>query len=509
MADVYSLVCWGGITGKPVTLTIANPCVVTSTAHGLRDGTGLVLSTTGALPTGLVAGTTYYAKSTAANTFNLYDTAANAIAGGTTGRITTTGTQSGTHTAKSKLMGDLFTAHSGRWGDAGSERCFDGVNSFLSGRASASPLDAETCEIGEAFTETGPSVYQIYTSLPSAATTITTRVDGEFSQAFHNGVLGSGFIFLLKSNFGFYLNSYNNTFSGFTVKTSGGATPYNAITSVAVGGLVDKMIFWGDGTGNGPAMRGALTYQNCLVIGFTTGMMILQYEKGVRAYNCTITKNTYGFRDQYGATANIYGFYYNNIVVGNTTANWFAMPATVEGASGNAALSGEAWVKGSGTALTIATTDFLDFTNNDFRPASSSSPQVDTGTAYYNINSYDIANNERPNYNNGGAESVDVGAYEFDHGYGIHPASCALTLTNVAVGSRVHIERQDNGTVYFDDVAASSTVTTSLTVGAGADNNIRIKIRKASSGTSYQPFETLATLAAGSMSIYVSQQPDE
>ena len=68
MATVYSLVCWGGRTGKTVTLSIASPCVVTSTNHGLRDGTGLVFSTTGALPTGITAGTTYYAKSTAANT---------------------------------------------------------------------------------------------------------------------------------------------------------------------------------------------------------------------------------------------------------------------------------------------------------------------------------------------------------------------------------------------------------------------------------------------------------
>ena len=47
MATVNSLVCWGGRTGKTVTLTIASPCVVTSTNHGLRDGTGLVLAAEG------------------------------------------------------------------------------------------------------------------------------------------------------------------------------------------------------------------------------------------------------------------------------------------------------------------------------------------------------------------------------------------------------------------------------------------------------------------------------
>ena len=69
MATVYSLVCWGGKDGKTATMTIASPCVVSLTKHGLRDGTGVVFSTTGALPTGITAGTTYYARSTATGTF--------------------------------------------------------------------------------------------------------------------------------------------------------------------------------------------------------------------------------------------------------------------------------------------------------------------------------------------------------------------------------------------------------------------------------------------------------
>ena len=80
MATVYSLVCWGGKDGKTVTMTIASPCVVSLANHGLRDGTGVVFSTTGALPTGVTAGVTYYAKSTASGTFNLYDTSAQAMA---------------------------------------------------------------------------------------------------------------------------------------------------------------------------------------------------------------------------------------------------------------------------------------------------------------------------------------------------------------------------------------------------------------------------------------------
>lgn len=91
-----------------VTITIASPAVVTWTGHGLcfsgagggcgtttSAATAVKFTTTGALPTGITSGTTYYAKAIDANTFNLATTCANALAGTF---ITTTGTQSGTQT---------------------------------------------------------------------------------------------------------------------------------------------------------------------------------------------------------------------------------------------------------------------------------------------------------------------------------------------------------------------------------------------------------------------------
>ena len=76
-----------------VTMTIAAPCVVTwSSAHGLNTGASLVLTTNGVLPTGLTNGGTYYVTVTSATQCNL-----SATLGGTA--ITTTGTQSGVHTA--------------------------------------------------------------------------------------------------------------------------------------------------------------------------------------------------------------------------------------------------------------------------------------------------------------------------------------------------------------------------------------------------------------------------
>jgi hypothetical protein len=74
------------------TVTIASPGVVTLNSHGLVANDRVYFETTGALPTGLAANTTYWVLSTGltTNTFRL-----SATQGGTA--INTSGTQSGTH----------------------------------------------------------------------------------------------------------------------------------------------------------------------------------------------------------------------------------------------------------------------------------------------------------------------------------------------------------------------------------------------------------------------------
>jgi len=76
-----------------VTMTIAAPGVVTWTAHGMVAGDAVKFSTTGALPTGVVADTVYWLRTVDANTFTLAATSALAA------DITTSGSQSGVHTA--------------------------------------------------------------------------------------------------------------------------------------------------------------------------------------------------------------------------------------------------------------------------------------------------------------------------------------------------------------------------------------------------------------------------
>jgi hypothetical protein len=59
-----------GYTASAVTMTIAEPCVVTSTLV-IPNLTAIVLETSGALPTGLLVGTTYYTRYVSPTTFNL------------------------------------------------------------------------------------------------------------------------------------------------------------------------------------------------------------------------------------------------------------------------------------------------------------------------------------------------------------------------------------------------------------------------------------------------------
>jgi hypothetical protein len=77
------------VTGVTATITIASPAVVTTSVI-LTDGTPIQFTTTGALPTGLLPGVTYYVINASGSTFNL-----SATAGGST--IATSGTQSGSH----------------------------------------------------------------------------------------------------------------------------------------------------------------------------------------------------------------------------------------------------------------------------------------------------------------------------------------------------------------------------------------------------------------------------
>lgn len=89
-----------------VTISIASPGVVTWANHGLYPGEIVSFATTGALPTGITAGTNYYILSTG------YTTSSFRISATYNGSaINTSGTQSGTHTGTARALTNLYAAN--------------------------------------------------------------------------------------------------------------------------------------------------------------------------------------------------------------------------------------------------------------------------------------------------------------------------------------------------------------------------------------------------------------
>lgn len=511
MATVYSLVCFGGRTGKTVTFTDAGD-VVNLTNHGLRPGAGVVFSTDNALPTGLTAGTTYYAKQGAdQNKFLLYPTPADAIAG--TSQVTFTGTGTGNHKVKSAWM--LGLPDLSRWGASGSELIYDGLASWNSGRSGASPYDIERCEIGEPFSDILTSQFTV--TVPSAQNIIETRIDGVRSAAFHAGHYPEATLDAMALDTGYVL--YNGTaWSGQMLKlaryrdTVDGISILNKATASISYGLdlgvqtrAYRCFVIGAGTNaTGLILRNAVGEAVGNVInGWATGATLGSSQPGIYFANNLIAGCTNGL----SAASSVLGFFYNNISVGNTTTNWPTQPTALEGADGNAGLTGQAWVTGSGSRITIATTDFANYAGKDFYPAALGSPQVETGVSPYGYPTEDITGVFRPAYNNGSATYVDVGPFEYDLGYGPWPVTSTLTLTNVVTGSSYRVEDTADNSLIDSGTASGSSV--SITVPwLGSPRTLRIKVRKASAAPKYQPFETSAVVGLTDTSTYITQVPD-
>lgn len=97
---------WPAGPGLTTTMTIAAPGVLT-TGQNIPTGTPIILTTTGALPTGLTAGTVYWYTNIDATTGKLSTSLANCQAGTF---ITTSGSQSGVHTLNCQVRWPLQTA---------------------------------------------------------------------------------------------------------------------------------------------------------------------------------------------------------------------------------------------------------------------------------------------------------------------------------------------------------------------------------------------------------------
>ena len=98
---ITSYHAFGALSGNPfasmfprtATISIASPATVTAAGHGLANGKRVQFATSGALPTGIFANTTYFVTNAATDTFNLSATQGGAA-------IATSGGQSGSHVVR-------------------------------------------------------------------------------------------------------------------------------------------------------------------------------------------------------------------------------------------------------------------------------------------------------------------------------------------------------------------------------------------------------------------------
>jgi len=515
MAATYSLIAWGGRTGKTVTLTIASPCVVTCNSHGLKSGTGVRFKANGdTLPTGLTAGVTYYSKWVTSNTFNLYTDA------GLTSIVGTSGSQSGTHILRNLLVADPATALApygltdlSRWGASGSERIYDGLTSWNTARAGGySAFNEEICELGMAMYEYIGSGITISFGAPK--TTVHPYINGKITPAFHGGVFGGGFC--IQHGYAYaaiQLNFYNQTLDGFSIEvgsySNGAGVLLNKVNTACKRLMMRCTVASPTGIGIYLSQTNTSAYSN-VIAGFGYGIQSGRYTMNMRVYNNTVVKNaSYGFYIQYGATE-IYGYWYNNIALGNGT-NWFTEYSSIEGASKNFGAAGDAnppWAVWGGTAGAVATTDFVNWggstpaTTDNYRPALLTSPQVSAGVVLYDSLTTDVAGNDAPAYNNGGAEYLDVGAYEFDLGYGPHPASTTVTFTGVNSGTEIRVYDKVTGTELagIESCATDQALTWVL---SGNDTTIRLV------NTAYKIKEFDYTPVVGNQSLPIQQEPDK
>lgn len=502
MATVASLICWGGLNGKQVASINTSTDQLTITNHGLRNAQGVRFDSWTTAPTvagGVALNTTYYAKYISQNVFELY------YDSGLTSKLDFTAAGSALYLKSAYLKG---LADTSRWGT----RIYDGIATWNTGRAGASAFDVEIAEIGEAFTEIATADLSI--SVPSAQNRIETKINGARTAGFHYGkvpetlaslTLAHGYVYYATAATTsiLQLTRQRDTLDGIGVAWAG-STSRNLLDIGARCAAYHSMVTCVAGNfGIGCIIRSAFAeLVGCVLYRLATGVSLPTSQAGLLVASNTITNCSTGLSS--GSTT--LGYYYNNLLTGT----WTTAPTSFVGSGNSGATGASPWTSAGGTSAIVNTTDFVDYANRDFRPASNASPQVDAGVAYYGYPTLDVTGGiERPAYNNGGAEYIDIGAYEFDKGFGPHPATCALTLTNVVAGSSVLIVSQDGGTVHYNGTSAGSTFNQTITLYGDSRDQWRIRVRKGTTAAYYQPWETLLTATAAGASIYVAQVPDE
>lgn len=505
MATDYCLLTWAG-KGTTVTFTDAGD-IVNWTNHGGRTGQAFRLTTTGALPTGLSTGTTYYLREGAdANTFTVYPTLTDATNG--TNQVTFTGTGSGTNQVVGEYWASRTTEQKTRWGTAGSERvygtmiaCAAGVNALTTNYFT----DLEI-EIYDAFTDNQGGAGVDF-SLKWRSITIHSRLAGARTPAFHNGVFGSGYKLVTTSQTTQLVSRCSRSvIDGLEFNCTYNNPTYGAaIRAFAIGAITRNNLISGGFYGIWVTAIGSTIHHN-IVVNATNGFFLFGANTAdtAQCYNNIAAKCVKGFIGS--ATANAcFTASWNNIAIGCTTP-WENTPVSCF-IGYNASDTGTPW---GDNAVSMATdfTDFTDYANNDFCPASGLKPQVNAGTYIQDVELTDVADDVTPNYESATYPNniIDIGAYEYDHGEGLAPSTVNITIDGMANGSVIAIYKTSDMSVIL-----SPTTTTGTYAGTfiyTADTGITVRVRKGTAATKYLPYEYQGTITSSGFALTVSQIPD-
>jgi hypothetical protein len=153
---------------------------------------------------------------------------------------------------------------------------------------------------------------------------------------------------------------------------------------------------------------------------------------------------------------------------------------------------------GGGHALEISATGTFNYSGNThtgYGAAGTSDAAVynnSGGAVVLNI----LGGGDTPTVKNGSGASTTLAYYG------------TLTLQNIVVGSSYRVTRHDTGAQLAAGTAASTTEVLSSLPCDASPLQVDITVRKATSGTKYQPFQTSASLTSAGVSAYILQQID-
>jgi hypothetical protein len=563
MATVYSLVCWGGLAGKSVTGAVATDILTYSGNSILRIGTAVVAqSTVSGVTAGTtyyarpISATTFYLYDTLSNaqaggaTGRIDITATTAFYLKSKAMIDYLAAYSDRWGVSGServydTIGAWNTARTAAYSPLDEEVCELG-EALTESLASGSSMS---------ITVASGSV-RIESMVDGARTSAFHNGSVSASATYYGYVIEH----LILNTYSLVLSGRNQVADGFTIYRPpyGGYPP----TGVLIQGLsaeARNMISVGtNGQGSGFMVWGAMCKaKNCIAKGYGNGFQLNNSTDGLEVSGCTAVGNGVGF---YGLTSYpTYAYVYNNVALGNTT-NWLAGVNGLRSATNNAGGTGEAWMTTGGSRIEITESTpfsgtFADYTNLNYRPASVTSKLVDTGVEFYGAVAKDIVDTFRPAYSGSaygtavaagsfvaglsytiasvgttdftaiGASTntvgvtfkatgagtgtgtatlnakYDIGAYEFDLGYGEWPASTTVTFDGVNAGSEIRV--YDSGGAELAGVESCSADHALTWAVASGDQHIVIV------HLDYRIKDFSYTNQAGAQTLPVQQEPDD